>query len=424
MRKRIFKLVAILLVTILIQTVPNTQVAASEAANTLISVEEFSQYVAKEVTLAAANGSYAEGLKAVGIIKEGEFSSYSKNITRGDALVILNRADEFLNGTKVEEALVQLIIEKRISDIGKVAEGKRADVAKAYLKGFMKGYYNGAYSADRELRVTKKITKAGALSCIKMLKNRDLRAKMSPDAQLIRTTKLPKNAKTYPYILASFPNAYYEKNKKFEGRTIYDMNGNLVVFKSGVDYINPVEVNKFSASWYESDFKNDYTKYRNSWADKAAAHVKNVFNVDYRTIDYNWVQDMVKLSTYYGSVHSEWYQERLESYERFMKEAKTVVKTNKIATDCSSIYYFDNKFFIRVYVRYMIVTTDISPKIDLDTLIMNDSYKGLLFSTGIVDMRGYKPAKWVEECFDIGFIYNPEVSDLMGVATMDIDINN
>lgn len=422
--KELFKRVmaTILITTLFVVLFQNVNVKSAEAAVIYITVEEFSKAITKEVTLAATNGSYAEGLKAVGIIKDGEFSSYSKNITRGDALVILNRADEFLNGTKVEEELVQLIIEKRISDIGKVVEGKRADVAKAYLKGFMKGYYNGAYSADRELKVTKKITKEGALSCIKMLRNKGLRAKMSPDAQLIRTTKLPKNAKTYPYILASFPNAYYEKERVFEGKTLYDMDGNLINYKSGVDYFNPIDVKKYSPTWYEGDFSELMYHKQGEWLEKAKSYANHVFNVDYRTIDDIWVQEMVNLSIYYDSVHSEWYQDRLERYIKFMKESSTIVKSSEISADLSSLYVFQGNFYLRVRVKYQIKSTMAPSNIDIETYVSNDPYKAVLFSTSRVDLRGYKLNKSEEEYFDVRIEQSLYDDEALAVSGMEIDV--
>ncbi len=414
----------ILIVAVFSLTYYDNKVIAAEKEVVYISVEDFSEAVAKEINLEAVNGSYADGLKGAYIIRDGEFSSYTKNITRGDAMLILNRADEYLYGDKVQPQVAQHVIDKRISDIGKVTEGKKVDVAKAYLKGFMKGFNNGDYSTDRELKVTKKITKEGALSCIAMLKDKGKRAKMSPDGQLIRTTKLPKNAKTYPYILASYPNAYYEKNKRFEGRTIYDMNGNLVKFKSGVDYFNPVDVDNFSAPWYKSDFAQDKAVYHNIWVDKAESYVSHVFNVDYRKINDNWVEDVVKLSVYDGSVHSEWYQERLEKYVGYMKEAKTIVKSSSVSADKSSMYYFNGDFYIRVHVRYQIVSSNISPAINEETLVEDDPYKAVLFSTGFNDLRNYKPGKWVDSYFDVCLTYSSKLVNLMGVSTMDININN
>ncbi|MDF2486725.1 MAG: hypothetical protein K0R46_2893, partial [Herbinix sp.] len=193
------------------------------AATNYISIEEFAKALAEKVELSPVTGAqgsgYVNALIEKSIIKEGDFTSYTGDLTRGDAAVLLNRADEYLYGDILDPKLVQTALEKRISDIKKISEAKRMDVVKCYLKGYITGYNNGTYSTDREFRGGNKITKSGALNCIKMLKDKTLRAKLSPDGQLIRTTKLPKYAKNYPYILASYPNSYYDWKFKFERST-------------------------------------------------------------------------------------------------------------------------------------------------------------------------------------------------------------
>jgi hypothetical protein len=170
---------------------------------------------------------------------DGDFTSYSKALTRGNLLVLVNRADEYLHGDTVKAELVKTVIKKRISDISKVTALKKEDVAKGFIKGFLKGYSNGSYSADRELKVNNKILKKDALTILKMIKNKSLRAKISPDGQLIRTTNLPNNAYMFPYILASYPNRYYEAELKFEGITRY-RDGVLTPLKSPDDYTYPM----------------------------------------------------------------------------------------------------------------------------------------------------------------------------------------
>ncbi|NLK27892.1 MAG: hypothetical protein GX306_06070, partial [Clostridiales bacterium] len=156
-----------------------------KTVNVYITIEEFAELIAKKIGLETISD-----LENAGIIKEGDFSNYTKNITRTDAAVLLNRADEYLYGDKLDPNLVELALEKRISDIEKIKKSKQIDVVKCYLKGFIKGYSNGKFSTDREFRGSSRMTREGALSCIKMLKDKSLRAKISPDGQLIRTTNL------------------------------------------------------------------------------------------------------------------------------------------------------------------------------------------------------------------------------------------
>jgi hypothetical protein len=203
MRKLIAMLMTILLVFTMTGKVEPQQ---AEASSLKITVSEFTKELAEEL------GTVSEGVTAVdvlmnnGIIKSGDFTDYSKNLTRGDMLMLLSRADDYLYNTVIDDKLIKEVIEKRISDIGKISKDKREDVAKGFIKGLMKGYSNGKFSGDRNLKLTNKVTRDGAIASLKMLKDKSLRAKISPDGQLIRTTNLPKYAKYFPYILASYPN--------------------------------------------------------------------------------------------------------------------------------------------------------------------------------------------------------------------------
>lgn len=106
-----------------------------------------------------------------GIIKEGDFSDYSKYTTRTDAAVILNRADEYLHGDTLDSELLNTVLKDRISDISQIAKDKRETVAKIYAKGFMKGYSKGYYIKSREFRGSEYMTTSGAKDAISMLKD-------------------------------------------------------------------------------------------------------------------------------------------------------------------------------------------------------------------------------------------------------------
>ena len=75
----------------------------------------------------------------------------------------------------------------------------------------MVGKSDGTYSSTRKFLPKTKITKGEAKKMINRLKNKGKRFKLSYDGQVLRIINLPKNYKDYPYILASFPNSYYEK---------------------------------------------------------------------------------------------------------------------------------------------------------------------------------------------------------------------
>ena len=115
-----------------------------------------------------------------------------------------------------QERKLQAVYDKRISDINSIPEEKRLDIANIVAKGIIKGFNNGIYVQNREFRASRKITANGAKNVISMVINPEERSVISPDGQLIRTSKLPNNADKYPYILACFPNEFYEMPLRFE----------------------------------------------------------------------------------------------------------------------------------------------------------------------------------------------------------------
>lgn len=336
----------------------------ADATSKYISVGLFCRFLAKELGVSPLNGStnmaYVNALIEKGLIKDSDFTSYTDWLTRGDALVLLSRADEFLYGDTLDAVLVQTTLEKRISDITKVTESKRTDVAKGYLKGFLKGSSNGLYSTDRELKVNAKITRAGSLSCIKMLKDKSKRAKISPDGQLIRTTNLPKYAKNYPYILSSYPNAYYDWKFFYEDvtRSTYNETTGKMEKKPYVyleEYASPADVDKTTRIENFPEVKKELL---DTWVNKATTHMECIFNVDYRTIDEEWIDKMASADYTYGY----WGMEdqtriNLEKYIEKVKKNKTIIESKKIATDGSSLYYFDGRYYLRFYVKYRIVSS-------------------------------------------------------------------
>jgi len=391
-------LVVILLAIISFGSFIATEPWYVSAASKYIKPNEFIKALVEELDLSVDSNHVDAAIKA-GIVKDGEeFSSY---LTRTEAAALLNRADEYLYGDTLDPKLVELTLEKRISDIRSIEEDKRPDVIKCYLKGFIKGYSNGKYSADRKFKGNIKMSYDGALKCIAMLKDRSLRAKISPDGQLIRTTNLPKNADKYPYILASYPNEYYDGwTFLFEGVTAstYDTETNqwkvrkLEHFK---EWAYPFEIDKSTDIPNFAELKD---KMLDVWVDKARTHLKTIFNADYRTIDEKWVETVLKTDYTYGYGKMEENTKKwIEKYVDRMKKNKTVIESDQIAIDGSSLYYYYGSYYLRTYVRYRVLSSEAvyENKTPYDT---ND----ILYSSGHpICFNDFELGQWKECCFDI-----------------------
>ena len=416
-----------LVLSILVTTINVVPIQIAEAASQYITAEAFAEKLAVELNLAPVSGStssgYVNALMENGIIKSEDVAEYNSYLTRGDALVFLNRADEYLYGDNLSEKLVQLTIDKRISDINNIKAEKRTDVAKAYLKGYMKGYSNGDWSTDRNMKVTSKITKDGALSILKMIHNPSLRAKISPDGQLIRTTNLPYSYEKFPYILASYPNEYYDWKLYYELSNGYTRNGVHYDYVNLVDYSTPADVDKITPSEDRTqyDIADIKEMYLDSWVDKVQTYMELVFSADYRTIDNDWVEAVLKTDYSYGQHNESQARDKLTQYVKGMKANKTIVEYARVNVDRSSLYYYRDAFYLRTYVKYRIVSSNVG-KVDTDTLIMEKPYNNILFTRNpLVNLTDFKLGEWRECGFDVCIAgYSSYVSD-MGIGDAFLD---
>lgn len=325
---------------------------------------------------------YLKAAMDAGIVREGDFKDDEAYITRMDAAVLLNRADEYLHGDTMDGKLLKIVSEQRISDINKIPEGKRIAVAKIYAKGFIVGKSNGLYIQNRSFNGYDFLTTADAKKIIALLKNTKGRAKMSPDGQLIRTTNLPKNAKDYPYILAAFPNSFYEM--KF----MYQWAESNYTRVEGKDYARPIKVNE-RMKIFETD-KNGRCIYVDDWMKKVENNLKYRLNVDYRAIDNNWLNGLRNTYFLYDIASADKKTtDDIKEYMPYVKKNHIVIKSSVISVEPSTLY-FDNAYRVRVYVKFKI------------------SFKGekkpqdkLFFVQQFIRLKNISKDKWFEGVYDI-----------------------
>lgn len=311
-----------------------------------ITVNDFIEKLirATKVKLATVEQPYLVAAYETGILKDGEVTSFNANITREQAALLLNRADEYMHGDTLKEAYVSKILERRISDIKKVGKKYREAVAKVYGKGIVKGFSNGYGVQSRQFRGKDLLTLKEAKIYIKKMKYPKYRAKLSPDAQLIRTTKLPKNADKFEYILECFPNEFYEKPFRMES---LKMSANC---KEGDFYDYPINMRNtlFKNTWNSYPMSEQMDLYLYDWADSMEKYVNHIFNVNYKTIDKAWSEKYKELDACHFRI-----DEYLEEYIENMKKYKTKVETRKIAVEPST-FYKCGSLYMRVYIEYKI----------------------------------------------------------------------
>ena len=353
---KIWLVIAILLIAIFI---PSERVKASTTKKVKeIKVEVFVKQLVTALKLPVDKSLEQPYIKAAleaGILKEGDFKSYNVSLTRTDTAVLLNRADEYLNGDTVEEKLLKTVLDKRISDIKKIPNGKREDVAKIVAKGIIKGYSNGKYIQNREFRGSELISSSGAKTGINLVLSPIQRAKISPDGQLIRTTNLPRNYKDFDYILECFPNSFYERLFRYQA-TKYSYKPEE--FK---DYASPARMKYDPYKNKYFDAQEAIRLYKDDWIAKVERNLATRLNVDYRTIDKDntWLNAL--RSTYYMSKNDEeGNKPKTDSIKKYIKEVKKnkiIIKSEIIAVEPSTLYSSPG-YIVRVYVKFKVLSAN------------------------------------------------------------------
>ena len=283
--------------------------------------------------------------------------SYYKSksaLTNQVAAQMALRADEQLNGTAYNEDLYEQVVKKnRIRDIKKATKKYREALTLCFVKGIMPGKAKENYSQQRSLSPKSKVTPSQARSIVARVKNKGKRIKLTDDGQVTRTTNLPKNASSYPYILASFPNSYYEP--KFD----YDQ----IEYKAGyipvnlVDYASPKNVKKVKDGWDEGDgytFGTAYSEYCDEWMEMIRTNLECRFNYSYKMSDKEYKKWKAKLLATYSKRYRDRESGYLDNYRSWSKQLDTVVKASKIVVEPSSIYMSNGKYFVRCYVEFTV----------------------------------------------------------------------
>jgi len=392
-------LIIVILVTSI--TIPTKTVSATSKN---IKVDAFIKLLVNALDLEVdkkGDKPYIDAAIQNGIVKENDFSSYTGYITRTDVAVLLNRADEYLHGDTVDAKLLKIVLEKRISDIKKIAKSKRESVAKIVSKGIIKGYSNGQYIQNREFRGSEFITTSGAKNVINLIINPKYRAKISLDGQLIRTTNLPKNADKFEYILECFPNSFYEN--KFD-------------YQLSKYYYKPVELKDYASPVRMKDTKTKdiIETYKKDWVAKVESNLQTRLNVDYRTIDKDntWLNNLRSTYFVYKDVESNKDKtDDIKAYIKKVKQNKIIIKSQIISVEPSTMY--DSLgFYVRVYVKFKVTSENASIK-----------QKDLIYGD-FINLYNLKKDTWFEGVYDIGIGTINGSSDGSDYAVMNDSLND
>jgi len=255
----------------------------------------------------------------------------------------------YLVSNQLRWELKQRVIMKklgRVNDIKSAGKRHQLDLITVLKKGIIIGKSMGRYTQNRNLMPKRKVSLAEAKKVIERVYDSKKRYPMSPDGQLLRKTNLPFWASDYKYILASYPDSYYE--------TMFGYESHLATsFKLHSSYDPPKYTYERILNGYETN-DNIFEE-----ADKVRRFQNHRMNVDYRTIDKKWRDKLI--SFYRGKEHTKksdlnGMKKDIDKYIRFVKENKVIIESKPVATDASSAYYWHITPSFHTYMKFRIVS--------------------------------------------------------------------
>lgn len=284
------------------------------------------------------------------VLKNAGIKNTAAATTNEIAAYLLNEADSAVNGGENSynyDLYGYVKYFNRISDIKKADDKYKESLYKCFTKGIMVGKSNGTYSSTRKFLPKTKITKDEAKKMINRLKNKGKRFKLSYDGQVLRIINLPKNYKDYPYILASFPNSYYEKKMNIsKQRTKEDK--------------TPAQTAKILS---DED--------KNMICAKIKKNVELRLNINYKkTFTSKWKSDL--MGTYFDNNK----QKSVNAYIKAAKGRKIVMTSGDVIVDPSSLWLCRNGVvYGRVYVKFRVKNGNIpSAKSELQNEVIYGNY--------------------------------------------------
>ena len=294
------------------------------------------------------------------------------------------------------ELKLRVIMKKfgRVNDIKSAGKRHQLDLITVLKKGIIIGKSMGRYTQNRNLMPKRKVSLAEAKKVIERVYDSKKRYPMSPDGQLLRKTNLPFWASDYKYILASYPDSYYE--------TMFGYESHLATsFKLHSDYDPP----KYTYSRILNGFAFGTNDNIYEEADKVRRFQNHRMNVDYRTIDKKWRDKLISFyrrKEYTKKSDLNGMKKDIDKYIRFVKENKVIIESKPVATDASSAYYWDFIPSFHTYMKFRIVSCKNLDK-NLYKIIYG-SYIGT-WSYGLAKYREKKVklGEWCEGVYQVNY---------------------
>ena len=308
---------AVMLASFVLAAIPQDASAATSKPST-ISIAAFADKIKEAVD--------------VDVLKDSGIKNTKAATTVQTAAYLLEKADSLINGGWLSydyDLFIHVQDYNRISDLKKAKKDYQRSLMMCYTKGIMIGKSNGKYSQSRKFLPTSKITKSEATKLVNRLSDTSKRFKLTYDGQLTRTVNLPKNYKEYPYILASFPNSFYEKKMWYTKQ-------------------------RNNSGWHAETPKQTAAKedpeVRDMICDTVRKNLELRLNVNYKkTFTSKWKSELA--NTYFSPSNM---TSDINKYVTAAKSRKVVVESYKIVVDPSMVWMDGTEYYVKVYVQFKV----------------------------------------------------------------------
>ncbi|MBS4930079.1 MAG: hypothetical protein KH020_01855 [Clostridiales bacterium] len=307
-----------------------------------------------------------------------------KKVSRAEAICMINQIDWYYRGDfQEEDKYTNIARYQRLGDLSNYSFEMQRNLMEAYGKGIVVGTSKGLYTAQRELELKKRITKTAFKKMKARLLEPKKRREISFDGQVIRTTNLPKNYKSFPYVLEGYPNSFYEMAFIYQ-RTMHSKKPVI-----GDQYIPPVNMSdpKYMDQYKFNLLKKGYSIVeRNLWLK---------LNYDYRTCKKKWREELAK--TYCHPSGKEGYQSGLSSIKEYQKKAQknhVILKADVVTADPGTLHYSRvGGYYVRCYVKFKVISADFIPT------VKSQKQNEIVFGDDVT-ISGLKKNKSIAFCFD------------------------
>lgn len=376
MKKRI-SVDVILIIVLTIMT--GVRVIAAEN-DKIISIADFTRKLEK-----------VSGIENGSLYEKNEFQTTKKGITNGEAAILVDRADEQINGKHYNKKIYEQVIKKkRITGLKGVGTKKKEAIYRCFVKGIMPGESNGAYTQNRNFNTNKYLTRKEADKILERLLNKKKRTRLSPDGQVIRTNNLPRNYKSFSYILESFPNKFYEK--KFEYQKV-KWGKKPVHLK---DYASPKSLRKFKAQTFSRsyDMGEILDQYQDKWIKKVEDNLRLRLSFDYQKVNNKWIEDLRKTYIIYNRKELDKDRPKnIRDYVKIAKNNKVKLKVKQVIVEPSTMYERAG-FWVRAHVKFKLVSAKSFYN------VASGRQRNIIYGN-YISLDRWKKNKWYEGDFDL-----------------------